>query len=82
MVKLAKRDKRKHLKAQVYFSYGKFAYGFNRDEAEYNKYLSKSITLFKSLGLNEGVEEVNKFLEEIEKSKNQVNPEHEDINTT
>ncbi len=82
MLKIAKRDKRKHLKAQVYFSYGKFAYSFNRDEAEYNKYLGKSLTLFKSLGLTEGVEEVNKFIEEIEKSKIQINPETEDINTT
>ncbi len=64
MVKLAKRDKRKRLKAQVYFAYGKYLIGIQNDEPEGRKFLSKSLTLFQALNLTQGITEVNKYIED------------------
>ncbi len=82
MVKLAKRDKRKHLKAQVYFTYGKFLYGIKKDVVESKKFLRKSQTLFKTLDLAQGYGEVNKFIEEKLNKTEEEMPDSEDINTT
>ncbi|MBN2155986.1 MAG: hypothetical protein JW776_08085 [Candidatus Lokiarchaeota archaeon] len=64
MVKLAKRDKRKQLKAQIYYTYGKFLHSIKNDAGESRKYLRKSQTLFESLGSHQLCEEVTKFIEE------------------
>jgi tetratricopeptide (TPR) repeat protein len=82
MVKIAKRDKRKHLKAQVYFAYGKFLWGIKKEEVESMKYLKKSQTLFQTLGSAQGLAEVDKYIEEKIKKLEEINPEPDDINTT
>jgi tetratricopeptide (TPR) repeat protein len=82
MVKIAKRDKRKHLKAQVYFAYGKYLWGIRKEEAESIKYLNKSKTLFKALGSTLGIAEVDNFIKERMKKENDIHPEPDDINTT
>ncbi|TFG19692.1 MAG: hypothetical protein EU530_05415 [Promethearchaeota archaeon] len=82
MVKVAKRDKRKHIKAQVYFAYGKYMWGVMKEEVESMKYLKKSKTLFQTLGSTQGIAEVDKFIEERIKKQPEIEPENEDINTT
>jgi len=82
MVKLAKRDKRKSLKAQVYFAYGKYMYGIANDIAEAKKYLRKAQSLFGSVGLHKGLEEVNKFLEEKVNKVPEEMPDDKDFNST
>lgn len=82
MVKIAKRDKRKHLKAQVYFSYGKYLWGIKKEEVESMKYLKKSQTLFKTLGSAQGIAEVDSFIKEKIKKEKNSSPEPDTINTT
>ncbi len=82
MVKLAKRDKRKRLKAQVYFAYGKYLIGIQNDEPEGRKFLSKSLTLFRTLNLTQGITEVNKYIEDNLNKTKETSLDSEDINTT
>jgi tetratricopeptide (TPR) repeat protein len=82
MVKLAKRDKRKDLKAQVYFAYGKFLYGIQNNETESLKYLKKSQTLFQILNLDKAYDEATKFIEDIEKKTDSLKQDLENINKT
>ena len=82
MVKLAKRDKRKSIKAQVYFAYGKYMFGIGNDVIEAKKYLRKAQSLFKALDLSLGLEEVNKFIEEKLEKTSEEHPDMEDLNTT
>jgi len=82
MVKLAKRDKRKHLKAQVYFTYGKFLHGIEKDDIESLKYLNKAQSLFESLKIIQGMTEVKKFIEENLQKDNKETSESADINRT
>lgn len=82
MIKLAKRDKRKQLKAQVYFAYGKYNFGIGNDISESIKYLRKAQSLFQSLGLNEGLVEVNKFIEEKLDKLDEKQPDDEMFNST
>lgn len=82
MVKIAKRDKRKHIKAQVYFAYGKYLWGIKKEEAESMKFLKKSKTLFKTLGSAQGIDEVDKFIKDRIKKEQEGTPEIDDINTT
>ncbi len=82
MVKLAKRDKRKDLKAQVYFSYGRFLFGVHKNEVESRKYFRKAQTLFKTIGFQDGYDEVAKFIDENQKLSSENAHKSEDINTT
>jgi hypothetical protein len=82
MVKLAKRDKRKHLKAQVYFAYGKFLFGIKKNKEESMKFLLKSQSIFESLGIAQGNIEVKKFIDENLHSDNKETPEPTDNTTT
>ena len=82
MVKLAKRDKRKEIKAQVYYTYGRFMFGVQKNILESKKYLQKSQTLFKSIGFQEGFDEVEKYIEDNLKTHPENTPDSENVNLT
>ena len=82
MVKLAKRDKRKHIKAQVYFAYGKYMFGIGNDIAESKKYLRKAQTLFQTLGSHQGLAEVTKFFQDRIEKVDEEKPDGEILNST
>jgi tetratricopeptide (TPR) repeat protein len=81
MVKLAKRDKRKQIKAQVYFAYGKYMFGLGNDIAESKKYLAKAQSLFQSLGLHEDFSEVSKFIEARTEKSEKFKPDDDVLNS-
>jgi tetratricopeptide (TPR) repeat protein len=82
MIKLAKKDKRKHLKAEVYFSYGKFLFGIENNLSDSRKYLQKSQTLFQALKIQQGYDDVVKFIKDrLEPAEKIINNEKE-MNTT
>jgi tetratricopeptide (TPR) repeat protein len=63
MVKLAKRSKRKKVKAQVYFDYARYLFLIKKDYAGTKDYLRKSKTIYNAIHLTGMVKLVENFYE-------------------